>query len=164
MTDPAAPGHRLLRVWRTLQSAPGGRWLFAVLLGRMVPYTGSMRARVLELEPGRTTVALPDRRRVRNHLGSVHAVALVNVGELTTGLAVLTALPQGIRGIVTGLSAEYLHKARGPLTARADVRALGLGQLREQRDIEVAAEIRDVSDDVVARVTARWRLSPSSQP
>jgi len=160
MSDPAAPGHRLLTVWRTLRPVPGGRWLFAQLLGRMVPYTHSMRARVLELEPGRATVSLPDRRRVRNHLGSVHAVALLNVGELTTGLSVLTALPPGIRGIVTGLSAEYLRKARGPLTAHADARALGLDSLRERRDVETSAEIRDVSGETVARVTAHWRLSP----
>jgi acyl-coenzyme A thioesterase PaaI-like protein len=160
VSDPAAPGHRLLQVWRTLHSVPGGRWLFAALLGRMVPYTGTMRARVLELEPGRAVVELPDRRRVRNHLGSVHAVALLNAGELASGLSVLTALPKGIRGIVTGLSAEYLRKARGRLTAHADVRALGLGQTREQRDLEVSAEIRDASGEPVARVTARWRLSP----
>ena len=160
MSDPAAPGHRLLRIWRALRPLPGGRWLFAILLGRMVPYTGSMRARVLELEPGRAVVALADRRGVRNHLGSVHAVALVNAGELATGLSVLTALPPGIRGIVTGLSAEYSKKARGPLTASADVRTLGLPELRERRDVQVSAEIRDGSGESVARVTASWRLSP----
>lgn len=158
--DPAAPGHRLLQLWSVLRPLPFGRSLFAVLLGRMVPYTATMRARVLELEPGRATIALADRRRVRNHLGSVHAVALVNAGELATGLSVLTALPAGLRGIVTHLSAEYLRKARGPLTARADVSGLDLPALRERRDVEAVAEIRDASDATVARVTARWRLSP----
>jgi acyl-coenzyme A thioesterase PaaI-like protein len=157
--DPAAPGQRLLRLWRLLRPLPFGRSLFTRTLGRMVPYTATMRARVVELEPGRATVALPDRRRVRNHLGSVHAVALVNAGELATGLSVLTALPAGVRGIVTRLSAEYLKKARGPLTARADVSGLDLPDVGAPRDVEAVAEIRDGSGDTVARVTARWRLS-----
>ena len=160
MSDPAAPGARLLRLWERLHRVPGGRRLFAVLLGRMVPYTGSIGARVAELEPGRCVALLRDRRRVRNHLGSVHAVALVNVGELVTGLAVVTSLRPGMRGIVTGLSAEYVKKARGPLTATADVRALALGAATDARTVAVTAEIHDTGGDVVARVTARWRIGP----
>jgi acyl-coenzyme A thioesterase PaaI-like protein len=126
----------------------------------MVPYTGSMGARIEELEPGRAVASLRDRRAVRNHLGTVHAVALVNLGEVVTGLAVLTALPTGLRGIVTGLSAEYLKKARGDLIATARADAPGLAAVTETRDLEVVAEIRDRSEQVVARVTARWRVGP----
>ncbi len=159
MSDAAAPGARLLALWRRLRSVPGGKRLFSRLLGRMVPYTGSVGARVTELEPGVARAELSDRKRVRNHLGSVHAVALVNLGEMVTGLSVLSALPPGMRGIVTRLSAEYLRKARGPLIASADVRALDLVNIVDTADVQAVADIVDASGQTVARVTAHWRVS-----
>lgn len=150
-------GARVLTLWQRWSRWPGGRWLFSRLLTRMVPYTGTIRPRVLELVPGRARVALRDRRRVRNHLDSVHAVALVNLGEVTAGLAMLTALPEGHRGIVTRLSAEYLKKARGRLIAVSDVDLPPIGDATE---VEVVARIEDGAGDVVARVTARWLIRP----
>ena len=84
----------------------------------------------------------------------------MNLGEVVTGLAVLTALPTGVRGIVTRLSAEYLRKARGRLTATATADHLGLDRVSvsETREVDVVAEIRDGSHQVVARVTAQWRV------
>ena len=159
-SDPAAPGDRLLRLWSHLSPLLGGKSLFSSLLGRMVPYTGTLGARLVELEPGRAVATLSDRKRVRNHLGSIHAVALVNLGEMAAGLAVLSALPAGIRGIVTGLSAEYLRKARGPLIASVDVRALGLDRVAETTDVQAVAQIRNGGGQLVARITASWRVGP----
>jgi len=79
----------------------------------MVPYTASIGAVVERFEPGHVLVSLRDRRGVRNHLRSVHAIALANVGELSTGLAVLGAMGGDVRGILTGLEVAYLKKARG---------------------------------------------------
>lgn len=156
-----APGGRLLRAWSALERVPGGDWLFSRLVGWMAPYSGTTGARVRELAPGRCAVELRERRRVRNHLDSVHAVALVNVGELATGLATLTALPTGVRGIVVRLGAEYEKKARGLIRAecRTDVEPPGAGQDVEHRAV---AELRDGSGDRVATVTAVWRLSSAS--
>lgn len=153
----SAPGARLRTLWNRLTPLPGGKTLFSFLLGRLTPYSGSIGARVQELAPGFCRVTLRDRRRVRNHLGSVHAMALANVAEMASGLAVLVGLPATVQGIVTGFSITYLKKARGLLTA--ECRAERLDVTAEQ-EYEAAVTVSDAHGDVVARATARWRLRP----
>jgi acyl-coenzyme A thioesterase PaaI-like protein len=161
MPNSATSGARLFALWTRLSGKPGGPWLFSRLLCRMVPYTGTIHPRVEALCPGYARVVMRDRRGVRNHLHSVHAIAIMNLAEVTSGLAMLTGLPDDARAIVTGLSIEYVKKARGTLTAECRTAPV---EVEEEREHRLEAVVRDRSGDIVARATARWLVGPRTSP
>ena len=123
----------------------------------MVPYTGSVNPRVETLEPGYARISITQRRRLEQHLGSIHAIALANVAEFASGAAMTTALPSGYRGIVTKFTMEYFKKARGTVTAESRPT---LPDLTKDGEHDFVSEVKDEAGDVVAKATVRWRLGP----
>jgi acyl-coenzyme A thioesterase PaaI-like protein len=154
---PCSIGPDLRKQWRRASAIPGGKWLFSRLLSLRVPYTGSLGAVVQSLEPGYCEVKLHDNRRLRNHLHSIHAMALANLGEMVTGLALVNGLPNDTRAILTGFSIDYLKKARGTLLAQC---RCSLPVNNDPGDLDIEGEIRDGDGSVVATVRARWRIGP----
>ncbi len=147
----------LRTVWSYLRSVPGGGVVMGRIIGRMAPYTGTIRPEVLVLEPGYAKARMADRPAVRNHLRCVHAIALMNLGEATTGLAMIASMPDDARGIITHLGMDYLKKARGPITAEctcAQVTATA------RKEYDVVADLKNEAGEVVARITARWMVGP----
>jgi len=161
--DLAGAGRLIHAAWERLSPWPAGKWLFSRLLGLANPYTGSVGPRVLELRPGFCRVEICDRRAVRNHVRSVHAIALANIAEIVTGLALMAGLPPDARTILVSLSVDYLHKARGPLISECRHVPPPPNDAREY-EAELESTVTDASGEVVARGRARWRVSPQRAP
>jgi uncharacterized protein (TIGR00369 family) len=143
--------------WHRLQGWPGGPRLFNRLLGAAIPYTGALGAEVLTLERGYAQVRLRERRAIRNHLSSIHAIALANLAELTGNLALAYSLPDNTRFIVTGLSIEYKKKARGVIeaTCRCDPPSA-----TERQEYVLQVTIKDASGTVVSTASIKTLVSP----
>ena len=67
----------VLAAYQRISRWPAGRWLFSRLVCWKAPYFASIAPRIESLEPGRGIATLAHRRRVTNHLGTVHAIAAV---------------------------------------------------------------------------------------
>lgn len=143
--------------WKKLKPYPGGKRAFSRLVGLMAPYSGSLNAQVQELDEGYARLALADRRALRNHLDCIHAIALINLGEMTSGLAMTYGLGKNMRGIVTKLSTEFIKKARGDLIGEChcDLPREGVSGTRE-----VTSVILNNDGEAVARIKATWLIGP----
>ncbi len=158
MAEQQAVGEKVRSMWKRLSPLPGGKKIFSLAVGQAAPYTGTIGAVVQELEPGYARLTLRDRRKVRNHLNCVHAIALMNLGEVTTGLAMMSTLPAEARGILAGLSMEYHIKGRGTLTAECRCPSI---ESSERKEYEVVGEIRNAAGELVATARAQWLVGPS---
>lgn len=145
----------LRRLWSFSRRVPLGKPILNFLFGFFVPYSGSIRPEIEQLDPGCVRIRMRDRRAVRNHLQSVHAMALGNLAEAATGLGVLLLLGENQRAILTGFSMDYVKKARGVLTAvcRAE-----LPPGFQEGDLVVLGEVLNAAGETVAVARANWRV------
>lgn len=136
-----------LQLFRSLGRSAAGRWIFSRLVCFKAPYFASIAPRIEELAPGRCVVRIRDRRSVRNHIGTVHAIALCNAAELAGGLATDAAIAPTQRWIPKGMTVRYLRKAKGALLATASVTVPPADA--PAQDAHARVEVRDAANEVV---------------
>jgi len=132
---------------------------FSFILNRIIPYTGTIKSQVIFLEPGHARVEMKDRRMLRNHLNCLHAIAVANLGEFVTGLALNSALPPQTRGILKSFRIDYLKKARGPLQGQSKIET-EITSTDQPKVWTVPGTIWNKNQECVAEVVADWLVSP----
>jgi hypothetical protein len=63
----------VLELYRRITRWPAGHWLFARAVCWRAPYFASIAPRIDVLQPGRCEATIRHRRKVTNHIGTVHA-------------------------------------------------------------------------------------------
>lgn len=145
--------------YQRLARLPGGRWLFSRLVCLKAPYFSTIAPRVERLGPGVCEATLRHRRKVTNHLGTVHAIALCNLAELAGGLATDASLPPSMRWIPRGMQVDYLRRATGTMRATARPAALPAAAA-EGYALPVDVTIADPSGEPVFRARIDMWVSP----
>jgi acyl-coenzyme A thioesterase PaaI-like protein len=149
---------QVLTLWRRAGALPAGHRVFSLLFAREAPYFTTIRPRFTALEPNRAELVIPNRRRVHNHLGTVHAIALCNGLEAAMGALAEATIPADKRWIPKGMEVAYTAKAT------TDIRCVAETDPDQWSDVpvtggEVPVRVRGVRDDgtvVVEGVIRLW--------
>lgn len=153
----------LLSLYQRITRWPCGHWLFSRAICLRAPYFATIAPRFVALESGRCEVRMRDRRRVHNHIGTVHAIALCNLAELSAGVMAEATLPPTVRWIPKGMSVEYLSKAVGSMHAVATPDT-PLGDVEAAREWPVRVEVTGPAGTPVFRAHIMMWISPRKKP
>ena len=147
----------VLQQWQRRAGSRFGRWLFARAVCRRAPYFATIAPRFLELAPALCRIAIPKRRAVENHLGTMHALAIGNLCELAAGMVTEVTIPQSMRWIPRGMTIEYLRKADSDVTATA---RLDKNEWRDPGNVGVPVTVVDANGEEVVRAVITMYVSP----
>lgn len=154
-----------LRTWERLSALPFGRWLFSRIVCLRAPYFGSISPLIEELGRERVTARVRKRRRVQNHIGTVHALAMGNLCELCAGVLMEAAVPADRRWIPRGMTIEYLAKAATDVSATAHITK---SEWADGENVAVPVSVTDTNGAEVVRavitmyITAKRRVGSAA--
>ena len=145
---------RVLTLWKTMTRVPGGDRVFSFAFTRKAPYFASIRPRFTVVEPNHAELVIRNRRRVHNHLGTVHAIALCNGLEAAMGALAEATIPGDKRWIPKGMTVAYTAKATSDITCVAETDA----EQWASDDPDLPVRVRAVRDDGETVVEGEIRL------
>ena len=134
-----------------------GPRLVATAVSLVAPYFGSISPEVTLLQPGRCDVRVRNRRAVRNHIGTVHAIAMCNMCELAAGMAIEASLDPALRWIPKGMTVRYLKKAETDLLASAELQSPKADFVG---DVVVPVKVRDLHGETVMEADITMYVTP----
>lgn len=139
---------------------PAGPTLFSRLFALKAPYFGTVRPRFTELRPNYAELVIRKRRRVQNHIGTVHVIAICNGLEAAMGALAEVTIPANKRWIPKGMEVSYTAKATSDITCIAETDA----ERWTGDDPDLPVRVRGVRDDGTVVVEGVIRLWVTEKP
>ena len=110
----------VLDLWKKTSALPMGDRIFSFVFSQKAPYFATIRPRFTVIEPNHAELVIRKRRGVRNHIGTVHAIALCNGIEAAMGALAESTIPDDKRWIPRGMEVAYTAKADSDITCIAE--------------------------------------------
>src|SRR6478672_733750 len=151
---------QVLSLYRQVTKLPKGDRLFSWLFTLKAPYFATVRPRFVELRPNYAELVAPKRRRVHNHIKTVHVIAICNGLEAAMGALAESTIPTGKRWIPKGMEVAYTAKAVSDITCIAETDP----EQWTGDDPDVPVRVRGVRDDGTVVVEGVIRLWVTPKP
>lgn len=141
------PSNRLSHTVHRMDNLPAGlrAWLIGYAFGATVRFVRTAGLKFEDLSEARVLVHLPNRRKVQNHIHSVHAAAVALLGETATGAVFGMSVPDDKIPLLKSMRINYVKRSKGDLRAEATLSEQERKRIltAEKGDIAVPVKITD---------------------
>ena len=151
--------------WVVRRARSGKPALFSRIMQEVIPFNRPHSIAVTELSPSGCKVYLPNKRRNRNHLGTMHATAIATAAEYVSGLNVLEVFDMaGYRLIMSRIEVDYVRRPVGYCYAeskwdeptlnavRSDISATGVSSF------VLKSTVTDSKNEKIAEAAIHWQV------
>ena len=131
--------NRLARIVHRFDAWPEAlrRFLITFVFGGTVHFVRTAGLKFETLTEERAVLVITNRRKVQNHIGTVHAAAVALLGETATGAVFGMSVPDDRIPLLKSMRINYTKRSQGALKADATLTP----EIRERFCIEERGEI-----------------------
>ncbi|MBU6422161.1 MAG: DUF4442 domain-containing protein [Gammaproteobacteria bacterium] len=161
--DKPAPSQLNRTIHKLAKLRPALRWrMLTWAFGRNVPFMRTARLQFRDLSEEHAVLYLRNRRRVQNHIHSVHAAAVALLAETATGTLLTMNLPDDRVPLLKSMQVEYHKRAKGGLLAEATLHASTQARIlaEERGEIVVPVKVTDESGEEPVQCRMLWAWVP----
>jgi len=132
----------------------------------MVGFFRTVGLQYEELTPQRAVLVIRNRRRVQNHIRTVHASAIATLAESATGAVLAINVPDDRVAVAKSMRLDYRRRAQGDLRAVATLTPAQIEaiQTHDHGELEVAVKVYDESDREPVECYILWVWVPRKRP
>ena len=95
------------------------------ILNNMSPFNAHLKAKIIKWTKNETAIEIFCHRKIKNHIGGIHAGALFTLGETCAGLTLIKNFSfKKFRPIMSKVQVDFLKQARN--------RTIGIAQISER--------------------------------
>ena len=156
--------NRLMRSLAKLDRLPrfARAWARERAICSAIPFVGTAGLRIREITPRRVEIEVANKRRVQNHIGSVHACVSTLLAETATGLILGMNVPDAVTPVIKSLHVDFLKRSQGALNAVATLDDDQLLLLRgtDSGELEVPVQVFDERGEQPVRCVMLWAWRP----
>jgi acyl-coenzyme A thioesterase PaaI-like protein len=150
--------NRLEKTVRKLQAYPN--WILSFAIGRFVKFTGTAGISYDEMTREKVTVSLQNKPKVRNHIGQIHAAAMLLLAETATGMALGMNVPDDKIPLLKYMNSKFVRRSQGKMQATATLTPAQQDTIlnTEKGDIVIPVKVTDESGEepVICEVCWAW--------
>jgi acyl-coenzyme A thioesterase PaaI-like protein len=137
---------------------PLRRWVRNYALGRAVPLVGTCKLDYVAITEHRVEIHLRNHYRIRNHLGQIHAGAMILLAESATGFVVGRNLPDTSVPLIKTITTHFRRRTLGNMRAVATLTDEQIAYIRsnEKGETLVPVVVTDESDQPPIECEMLW--------
>ncbi|MDE2090967.1 MAG: DUF4442 domain-containing protein [Gammaproteobacteria bacterium] len=137
-------------------------WALTWAFGRTVRFVRTSDVHFEYLSEERALLHIPNRKRVQNHIGSVHAAAIALLAETASGAVLGMNVPDDRVPLLKSMQVDYLRLAKGDLRAEATLDAAARVRIvgEEKGEIVVPVKVTDEAGDQPVECRMLWAWVP----